>query len=279
MAALALGLSLGAGAQAAEPLGMGAASDPLAPVLLQPTAQAQAMERLQAAPTPTPLSAAPAPTALATAVPTLAPTAASTAIPTLAPTLEATAVVTPAPASTSPAVSLNESPSEALAWDKNKLFYSAGLSALSLSNGDPLAYRPIELGYQFGYGLRLSGGMEVFFYEGLDDDIKNSGLGVQRYSYQMTDLRLAAAYLAPVTRTLRPLIGLSVDFVSGERAVARLINAPRQSAYSYIGLGAVLGGEWMYSDGYSLSLLARGIFSFTERGVSTGLGLGWQVYF
>lgn len=183
-----------------------------------------------------------------------------TAEPTLAPTPEPT-------------------PVQVAVWERNTMFYAASISSLSLSNGDPLAYSPIELGYQFANGLRVSTGLELFYYEGLDTDAKNASAGIQRYTYQMNDWRLSVAYLAPITKTLRPLVGLSADFVGGDRALARVPAASKQSAYSYIGLGATLGGEWMYSDGFSLSLLTRGIFSLGERGVSTSVGLGWQIYF
>lgn len=221
--------------------------------------------------------AAPAPgslTATAAAAPTAVPTAAVTeAAPvpaTAVPTPEHTPSATPTPAVVAPA-----------AWAESGLEYRFSVGLLSVFNGSPLSYTPVELGWRFANGLRLSTGMEIFYYEGIDHDDKQPGLGDQNYSYSMQNWRSSVLYVVPLPFRVRPLAGLSLELMRGTRQLSTpgLLNAPTIDAWNAIGSGGILGVEFRGGPSWAASLTGRYTFSFGTVAPWDGLDLGWHYLF
>jgi hypothetical protein len=151
--------------------------------------------------------------------------------------------------------------SMAKAWGHAGVTYALSLSNWALNNASPLAYTPFEMGYDLGNGARLQTGIDLFDYEAVDID-------GNRYSYAMTDWRTSLLYRLPWQYRqfrLRPLVGISVDVVNGSKSltpywvlgVDQNANAPKLSAWSYIGLGVQAGLEYLLSADWSLQLSER----------------------
>jgi hypothetical protein len=156
------------------------------------------------------------------------------------------------------------------AVDPSPLGHSGFLYVFSLSNwgvfnASPLGYTPFELGYDFGNGLRVQSGMDLFYYEGLDSEEKNPQFGTRRYTYEMSDWRTSLIYRVPMPIRLRPMLGISLNMVGGSRRLAADLqggkdinaNAPKFAAWSYVGLGMMMGLEYMLSRDWSLQLSER----------------------
>jgi hypothetical protein len=159
--------------------------------------------------------------------------------------------------------------------------FGVRLSALSVFNARPLAYRPFELGWRFGNGLRVRTGIEIFYYEGRDRDDKQPALGEELYSYEMQCIRSSVDYVVPLPFKLRPVLGLSLDLVSGSRwrADPSLANSPRIAARNLLAPGALLGVDYRGGPHWSLDLHGRFSHGFTETGPLAGADLGWHYLF
>jgi hypothetical protein len=167
------------------------------------------------------------------------------------------------------------------AWSQSGFEAGMRLSALSVFNAAPLAYSPLELGYRFSNGLRARSGIQLFFYEGLDRDDKQPGLGLEKYSYEMLDWRLSLDYTVALPSRLRPVVGLALDVVSGSRhrAVPGLTTgSPQMGAWSVIAPGGTLGVEWRGGPGWSLELAGRYVHGFTETGPIASGELAWHYH-
>lgn len=167
------------------------------------------------------------------------------------------------------------------AWKDTGLEIGFRLSALSLFNAAPLAYGPFELGYRFSNGLRVRGGLDIFYYEGKDRDARQPQLGEESYSYEMTDLRGSVEYVVPLPFRLRPTAGLCVDLVSGsrQRIVPGLVSQPKIEAWSVLAPGAILGLDLRAGEHWSLALQGRYAHGFTEVGPIAAADLSWHYLF
>ena len=171
----------------------------------------------------------------------------------------------------------------AQAWGHSGFLYSFSVSTWSVFNGNPLAYTPVEFGYDFGSGLRVQSGMDLLYYEGNDTDEKHPEAGTRRYSYEMSNWRTSLLYRMPVDTRVRPLLGVSLNAFGGSRRLTpdfqggKDINADASkfAAWSYIGIGAQLGLEYLLTYDWSLLLSGRYDFTFTAvpSPVVTQLGL------
>jgi hypothetical protein len=166
-------------------------------------------------------------------------------------------------------------------WKDSGFEYCFGATALSVFNASPLAFSPFELGWRFSNGLHLRLGVDVFYYEGLDTDVKSPAQGVRNYSYEMRDLRSSLLYTVPLPGRLRPLAGLTFEAVGGTRKLSGpgIVNPPTLDAWGFLGTGAVLGAEWRLSENWSLEAQGRYTFSFAAVGPVTALGLNMACLF
>lgn len=178
-----------------------------------------------------------------------------------------------------PAAELGLTPSAevvAVPWQESGFEYCFGLTSLSVFNGSPLSFTPFELGWRFNNGLHVRTGVDVFYYEGLDTDVKSPLLGVRNYSYEMRNIRASLLYSVPLPGRLRPQAGLTVEMLGGTRKVSGLgiLNSPTLDAWGFIGTGAVLGAEYRLSEHWALEAQGRYTFSFGAAGSVAALGLG-----
>jgi hypothetical protein len=159
--------------------------------------------------------------------------------------------------------------------------YMFSLANWVLFNNTALAYTPVELGYDFGNGVRLVTGYDLFYYQGL-------GTGLQQYSYVMSDWRTSVIYRYPMTQRLRPILGMSFDFVGGSQHLAPVIqndvdiNADTSSgpAWGFVGIGAIAGAEWLVNEDWSLQLSEHYIADFGNISYSpTVTQLGVMIVF
>jgi hypothetical protein len=160
-------------------------------------------------------------------------------------------------------------------WPESGFEYCFGASALTVFNASPLAFSPFELGWRFASGLHLREAVDVFYYEGLDSNAKDPASGIQSYSYEMRDLRTSLLYSVPLPGHWKPIAGLTFEMISGTRKLAgAILNPPSMDAWSALGTGAVLGGEYRFAEHWSLEAQGRYTFSFGSSGPVTALGLG-----
>ena len=153
-------------------------------------------------------------------------------------------------------------------WSQSGLEYRFSLGVLKLPNGQALSYMPVEMGWRFPSGWRLRLGAEFFYYIGYDQD-KNTiaqGLGPQEFYYDMEDIRISALYEWPWHSRLRPLAGMTIESVFGQKELSYSYsastptppaNASEESAYSFVAPGAEVGLEYRGGPTWSLSLEAR----------------------
>jgi hypothetical protein len=158
--------------------------------------------------------------------------------------------------------------------------YCFGATALSVFNASPLALTPFELGWRFANGLHVRTGVDVFYYEGLDDAKPPDG-SLHHYSYEMRDIRTSLLYSVPLPFRLRPMAGLTMELLGGTRKLSGLgvVNPSTMDAWGYLGTGAILGAECRLSEHWYVDLLARYTFSFATVGPMTGLGLNMVCLF
>ena len=166
-------------------------------------------------------------------------------------------------------------------WKEDGFEYCLGVTALSLFNASPLSFSPFELGWRFKNGLRLRGGIDLFYYEGLDSDAKLPGQGILNYSYEMRDIRLSLLYFVPIPGRLRPMAGLTLESVGGTRKLtgSGILNSPTINAWSFLGAGVVLGGGYQLSEHWAIETQGRYTFSFNAVGSVTALGLNMAYLF
>ena len=202
-------------------------------------------------------------------MPTVAAASAPEAAPTPKPTPVALVTPEPTPVTTSEG------------WSESGLEYRFSLGSLSLYNGSPLSYMPFEMGWRTASGFRLRSGIEIFYYEGVDHDVKQPALGDEVYSYNMLDWRTSLLYVVPLPFHLRPLAGLSLEMVRGDRqrTTAGLVNPPRIETWGFMGPGGVLGLEYRGGPHWALSLDGRYTFSFNEVGQIAAADFGWHYLF
>lgn len=166
-------------------------------------------------------------------------------------------------------------------WSQSGFQVGVGLSSLSVFNGAPLAYDPLDLGWRFSNGLRARVGLLLFYYEGPDDDKQQPGLGTETYSYEMLDLRSSLEYVVPLPFWVRPVTGLSVDLVSGtrHRADRSLTSHPSIGAWSVAAPGALIGLELRGGPHWAIDLLGRYANGFSETGPFVSTDLNWYYLF
>lgn len=172
-------------------------------------------------------------------------------------------------------------PKDRSQWSQRGLEVGLGLSSLSVFNGAPLGYVPLDLGWRFGNGLRTRVGLLLFYYEGVDKDKDQPALPAEVYSYEMVDLRASLEYVVPLPFWVRPVAGLSVDVVSGtrHRTDPNAATRPNLGAWSVLAPGALLGLELRGGPGWSLDLLGRYAHGFTETGPFASADLSWHYLF
>jgi hypothetical protein len=160
-------------------------------------------------------------------------------------------------------------------WNQSGVEFCFGLTAMSVFNGSPLGYTPFEMGWRFSNGFHIRSGIDLFYYDGPDTDSSQPGLGVQDYSYEMMDWRTSLLYTVHVPGHLRPIVGLTVDFLRGDRKLGdpSLGDTPQLPAWGFLGTGGVVGGEWRIDQNWGLELLARSTLSYQSLGAVSGLGL------
>jgi hypothetical protein len=190
-------------------------------------------------------------------------------------------------ADATPTAAASESPTAVVTAASALSGFEVGvrLGALSVFNAAPLAYTPLELGYQFKNGLRARTGIQLFYYRGDDTDPKDPSAAIQHYSYEMLDWRLSADYVVPLPLALRPMVGLSLDVVSGSRKLDRdalgnpVVNPPAIAAWSALAPGGLLGVEWKAGEAWSLELAGRYAYGFSATGSIASGELGWHYLF
>ena len=199
----------------------------------------------------------------------------------LTPVAEVQAVGTSGKAS---AVSVS---SLAKAYGHSGFLYTLSFSNWVVFNASPLAYTPFEIGYAFSNGLRLQSGLDLFYYEGMDTDEKQPLKGTQKYSYEMEDWRTSLLFSMPVSDQFRPLLGLSLNVVSGSRRLSPDVeggldinkDASKISAWGYFGAGALVGAEYLLNPDWSVQLTERYDFTFSATASPSVTQLGLTVLF
>lgn len=157
---------------------------------------------------------------------------------------------------------------EEAALGHSGFLYAFSFSRWSLFNSAPLAYTPFEIGYDFGNGVRLQTGMDLFYYEGTDNVVSDKGdpIGLAQFTYEMTNWRSSILYQAPLPIPLRPVLGISANIVGGSKKLARVqdssgkdINAdkPKIPAWGYTGMGVLVGLEYLINADWTASLSLR----------------------
>jgi hypothetical protein len=149
--------------------------------------------------------------------------------------------------------------------------YTFSLAQWDTFNGEPLSYTPFELGWAFASGWRLQTAIDLFYYEGMQLS-KDQPPVLKRYSYSMVDWRTSALYRVPLSWPLRPLAGLTLESVGGSRRLTPNIvgsqdlnaTAPALPAWSFFGVGAELGLEWLFSRDFSFLATARYISTLSS---------------
>jgi hypothetical protein len=175
------------------------------------------------------------------------------------------------------------------AWGHSGVAYMFSFSQWIVFNAQPLAYTPVEIGWDFGNGARVMTAYDIFYYEGMDTDANNPGTGVQRYSYEMHDWRTSLIYRAPWHTRLRPIVGMSVDLVGGDKRLSPSIdpltgidaNASANAipAWGYVGLGGLAGIEYLLTQDWSLHLSEHYDFTLNATPPTTQTQLGLMVVF
>jgi hypothetical protein len=232
------------------------------------TAAATAVSTAAASPAPT-VSATAAPPA-ATAVPTVLPAAAATPAAELPQKHHRKGGKPEDSSSDGPLTVTDLAP-----WNQSGVEFCFGATAMSLFNGAPLGYTPFEIGWRFNNGFHIRSGIDLFYYDGPDTDSSQPGLGVQDYSYEMMDWRTSLLYTVHVPGHLRPVVGVTLDFLRGDRKLGdpSLGDTPQLAAWGFLGTGGVVGGEWRIDQNWGIELLARSTLSYQSLGAVSGLGL------
>jgi hypothetical protein len=163
------------------------------------------------------------------------------------------------------------------------MLYAFTLSLLSVRASGPLSYTPLEVGYRFGNGVQLRSGLDLFYYEA-DDLPKKEPDKPQEparpYRFEMMNWRSSLLYQVPLPLSVRPMAGLCVEAVRGERLERFKVNPPKEEAWGYLGAGLVLGLEWRFSRSAALGAYGRGTQSFDEKtGLVSSLNLSWLYLF
>ncbi len=187
----------------------------------------------------------------------------------------------PEPTLTTTATPLPEKPSILVGG----FVWGAEFEQVQLDNGRPLSYAPLQIGWEFSRGFRALGGLSVYFYQGDQVDAQNPNLGVRRYTFQVSDWRLEAQWLPLRGWLFRPILGLGIDLVGGERRLAPALiggidlnaAAPRENMAGYFGASASAGLESDFGGPWRLQVRSRVIAAF---GASTALplALGMGIY-
>jgi hypothetical protein len=226
---------------------------------------------------------APSPSGTPTAL--SSPTAVSAPVPAAASATAAVTEKTGAPESEGPKHRSRQGADDEpmvvpVVWDRSGVELTLGATALSVFNGSPLSYTPFEIGWRFANGLHVRSGFDLFYYNGLDTDVKQPQQGVQLYTYEMQNWRSSVLYTVPVPGHLRPIAGLSLEIVQGSRKLAGLNADPStQSSWGFLGPGAIAGAEWRLTPHWAVEMLGRYTFSFGAPGTVSALGLNGTYLF
>jgi hypothetical protein len=172
-------------------------------------------------------------------------------------------------------------PASRAAWKQSGFEYGLHLGVLSVFNGAPLAYGPVDLGWRFANGARVRAGLALFYYRGLDRDPVKPELGREYYYYEMQDLRVSAEYVVPLPFVVRPVAGLALDFIAGSRrrSVQGAGNVSSLAAWSMVAPGALLGLDWRVSQGLSTDLVLRYSNGFTPESPVVATDWSWRFLF
>lgn len=167
--------------------------------------------------------------------------------------------------------------------DEEGMLYAFTLSLLSVRDSGPLSYTPFELGYRFSSGLQVRSGLDLFYYEAdalPKQEPAKPDLTLRSYRFEMMNWRSTLLYQVPLPISLRPLAGICVEAVRGERIERFKVNQPKEEAWGYLGAGLVLGVEWRFSESAALGAYGRGTQSFDEKtGMVSSLNLSWLYLF
>jgi hypothetical protein len=173
--------------------------------------------------------------------------------------------VTAAPDSISPtAATPSAAPGEA-----HGFLYAFSFAQWNVFNGAPLSYTPLEVGWAFENGFRLQSGIDLFYYEGVQDNLDAPPVP-ERYTFEMMDWRSTLLYRMPLKFRLRPLAGITLEAVRGTRkplpyfvgSIDINANAHPIEAWGFLGMGGLLGMEWLFNRDWSWCLSARTLFPF-----------------
>ncbi len=159
-----------------------------------------------------------------------------------------------------------------------------GLSRWQVFNGAPLSYTLVEPGWAFGNGLRVQTGLDVFYYEGKQEDKDKK---IQSYSYEMNCWRTSLLYRMPLHFWLRPVVGITAELTGGSRRLSPFIvgghdansATPKIDAWSYLGIGATAGLELLFSRDFSFQLLDRYTFVLGDLGAPQVIQGSFSVVF
>jgi len=162
------------------------------------------------------------------------------------------------------------------AWSESGLEYRFSLGTLKLPNGQALSYIPLEMGWRFASGWRLRAGFEAFYYQGLDTDASTPRPTV--FFYQMDDFRLSALYVWPWRSRLRPLAGLTVESIFGQKQISNSTGT-LEPGHGFEAPGLEMGLEYRGGPSWALSLEARYAAAIGYWSNLAGTDLGWHYLF
>lgn len=141
--------------------------------------------------------------------------------------------------------------------------YEFSLAQWEVFNAKPLAYTPLEIGWDFGNGWRVLTAYDLFYYVGSENDQGT----ITQYNYQMYDWRTTALYRFNNPYRLRPIVGMTLDIVGGQKTLTPDVvdgvdlNAANESsasaAWGYVGVGALGGLEYLVSQDWTIQASER----------------------
>lgn len=183
--------------------------------------------------------------------------------------------VTPIAAVMSPGVDAGEA---------HGFLYAFSFAQWNVFNGAPLSYTPLEVGWAFENGLRVQTGIDLFYYEGMQDSLDTPPVET-KYTYDMMNWRTTLLYRMPLKFRLRPLVGITLEAVRGTRkllpnfvgSVDTNATVHPIEAWGFFGMGGLLGMEWLFNRDWSWQLSARTLFTFDSAPAPWVIQTGFNV--
>jgi hypothetical protein len=171
----------------------------------------------------------------------------------------------------SPVVTATPTPGSEKPLGHGGFVYEFSLANWNVFNGSPLAYTPLEIGWDFGNGWRVLTAYDIFYYIGEENDQGT----VTQYNYQMYDWRTTGLYRFNNPYRLRPILGVTLDIVGGQKTLTPNIvdgvdlnaGSGGSPAWGYIGIGGLGGFEYLLSPDWTLQATER--YDFAFGGVSS----------